>query len=129
TAAGAHHVFDYTKADVASDILSVASGGVDLIVEVAAGVNAALDLQLLRPRGTISIYANNGDAPLQLDAWRMMRLNARYQFVLLYTVGWDLIATAAADINQAIEGGALRAGEGAGLPLHRFALSDAAAAH
>jgi len=84
---------------------------------------------VLRPRGTISVYANNGDAPLQLDAWRIMRLNARYQFVLLYTVGWDFIAAAAADINEAVERGALRAGERAGLPLHRFALSDTAAAH
>jgi hypothetical protein len=49
--------------------------------------------------------------------------------VLLYTVGWDIVAAAAADINQAIEDGALRAGEGAGLPLHRFALGDTAAAH
>jgi NADPH2:quinone reductase len=58
-----------------------------------------------------------------------MGLNARYQFVLLYTVGWDRIAAAAADINAAIEDDALRVGEEAGVPLHRFALEDAAAAH
>ena len=58
-----------------------------------------------------------------------MGLNARYQFVLLYTVGWDRIAAAAGDINQAIEGGALGVGEQAGLPLHRYRLEDAAAAH
>jgi NADPH2:quinone reductase len=58
-----------------------------------------------------------------------MGLNARYQFVLLYTVGWDRIAAAAADINRAIEDGALRVGEEAGVPLHRFALEDVAAAH
>lgn len=64
-----------------------------------------------------------------LDVRRNMGLNARYQFVLLYTVGWDRIAAAAADINQAIEDGALKVGERAGLPLHRFALEDTAAAH
>ena len=58
-----------------------------------------------------------------------MGLNARYQFVLLYTVGWDRIAAAAADINDAIANGAFRVGEQAGLPLHRFRLGDAAAAH
>jgi NADPH2:quinone reductase len=58
-----------------------------------------------------------------------MGLNARYRFVLLSTVGWDRIAAAAADINQAIEGGAFRVGEQAGLPLHRYRLEDAAAAH
>jgi NADPH:quinone reductase len=58
-----------------------------------------------------------------------MGLNSRYQFVLLYTVGWELIAAAAADINQAVEDGAFRVGEQAGLPLHRFNLEDAPAAH
>jgi NADPH:quinone reductase len=36
---------------------------------------------------------------------------------------------AAADINQAIEDGALRVGEQAGLPLQRYRLEDAATAH
>jgi NADPH:quinone reductase len=36
---------------------------------------------------------------------------------------------AAADINQAIEDGAFRVGEQAGLPLHRYRLEDAAAGH
>ena len=85
---------------------SVAPDGVDLIVEVAAGANAELDQAVLRPRGTISIYANDGGVPFDLDVRRNMGLNARYQFVLLYTVGWDRIAAAAADINQAIEDGA-----------------------
>jgi NADPH2:quinone reductase len=103
--------------------------GVDLVVEVAAGVNAELDLAVLRPRGTISIYANDGGAPFNLDVRRNMGLNTRYQFVLLYTVGWDRIAAAAANINQAIEDGAFGVGEQAGLPLHRYRLEDAAAAH
>jgi NADPH:quinone reductase len=84
---------------------------------------------VLRPRGTISIYANDGGAPFNPDVRRNMGLNTRYQFVLLYTVGWDRIVAAAADINRAIEDGALRVGEDAGLPLHRYRLEDAAAAH
>ena len=99
------------------------------MVEVAAGANAELDLAVLRTRGTISIYANDGGAPFNLDVRRNMGLNARYQFVLLYTVGWDRISAAAAAINQAIEDGALGVGEQAGLPLHRYRLEDAAAAH
>jgi NADPH:quinone reductase len=128
-AAGAHHVVNYREANAAEAIRGVAPDGVDLVVEVAAGTNAELDLAVLRPRGTISIYANDGGAPLNLDVRRNMGLNARYQFVLLYTVGWDRIMAAAADINQAIEDGALRVGEQAGLPLHRYRLEDAAAAH
>jgi NADPH2:quinone reductase len=128
-AAGAHHVVNYKEADAAEAIRGVAPDGVDLVVEVAAGANAELDLAVLRPRGTISIYANDGGAGFNLDVRRNMGLNARYQFVLLYTVGWDRIVAAAADINQAIEDGAFRVGEQAGLPLHRYRLEDAAAAH
>ena len=129
TAAGAHHSVNYKESDAAARIRDLAPDGVDLIVEVAAGTNADLDLAVLRPRGTISIYANEGGAPLTLDVRRNMGLNARYQFVLLYTVGWDLIAAAAADVNRAIEDGAFHVGEQAGLPLHRFTLEDAPAAH
>jgi NADPH:quinone reductase len=128
-AAGAHHVVNYKDADAADQIRRLAPDGVDLIVEVAAGANAELDQAVLRPRGTISIYANEGGASFSLDIRRNMGLNARYQFVLLYTVGWDRIAAAGADINQAIEDGALQVGDKAGLPLHRFALEDTADAH
>jgi len=128
-AAGAHHVFNYRESDAAARIRDAAPDGVDVIVEVAAGANAELDQAVLRPRGTISIYANDGGAPFDLDVRRNMGLNARYQFVLLYTVGWEVIAGAAADINQAVEDGAFRVGEQAGLPLHRFSLEDTPAAH
>ncbi|TDO44986.1 NADPH2:quinone reductase [Kribbella sp. VKM Ac-2527] len=128
-AAGAHHVVNYRDTDAAAQISRLAPDGVDLIVEVAAGANADLDQTVLRPRGTISIYANDGGASFNLDVRRNMGLNARYQFVLLYTVGWDRIAAAAADINQAIEEGGFRVGDEAGLPLHRFSLDQTAAAH
>jgi NADPH2:quinone reductase len=128
-AGGAHHVFNYKESDVAAQIRNVVSDGIDVIVEVAAGANAELDQAVLRRRGTISIYANDGGAAFDMDVRRNMGLNSRYQFVLLYTVGWERIAAAAADINQAIEEGAFRVGEHAGLPLHRFHLEDAGDAH
>jgi NADPH2:quinone reductase len=127
--AGAHHSFDYRDPGTADRIREVARNGVDMIVEVAAGANAELDQAVLRPRGTISVYANDGGTPFNLDVRRNMGLNSRYQFVLLYTVGWDKIAAAAADINRAIEDGAFRVGDEAGLPLHRFGLEETAAAH
>jgi NADPH2:quinone reductase len=129
TAAGAHQVVNYKRVDAAKEIRRAAPDGVDLVVEVAAGANADIDQAVLRPRGTISIYANDGAAPFNLDVRRNMGLNARYQFLLLYTVGWERIAAAAADINRAIEDGAFQVGEQVGLPLHRFRLEDTAAAH
>jgi NADPH2:quinone reductase len=49
--------------------------------------------------------------------------------VLLYSLGEDLLAHAVADVSAAVDAGALRVGEDAGVPLHHFALEDAAGAH
>jgi NADPH2:quinone reductase len=129
TAAGAQYVVNYRDEDAAEQIRKHAPDGVDLVVEVAIGANCALDLAVLRTRGTIAIYANNGDQPFEVDIRANMGLNARYQFVLLYSMGWHLIEAAAEDINAAITAGALPVGESAGLPLHHFPLAQTADAH
>lgn len=128
-AAGAHHVVNYRDDDAAAQIRAIAPDGVDVVVEVAAGANNALDLAVLRPLGTIAIYSNDGNKPFELDIRANMGLNARYQFVLLYSVGWDILTAAAEDINAAITAGALPVGEENGLPLLRFALDQTSAAH
>lgn len=129
TAAGAQYVVNYREADAAKQIRSHAPDGVDIVVEVAIGANQELDLAVLRPRGTIAIYANNGDQPFEVDVRANMGLNARYQFVLLYSMGWPLLRAAGEDISTAIAAGALPVGESAGLPLHHFTLDQTAAAH
>jgi NADPH2:quinone reductase len=58
-----------------------------------------------------------------------MSVNARYQFLLLYTIGDEALAAAAEDVTAALRDGVLPVGEDAGLPLVRFALEDTAAAH
>jgi catechol 2,3-dioxygenase-like lactoylglutathione lyase family enzyme len=92
-------------------------------------VRGNLRLLLSGPTSSAGRPMPDGRTPEPGDVRRNMGLNARYQFVLLYTVGWELIAAAAADINQAVEDGAFRVGEQAGLPLHRFSLEDTPAAH
>ncbi|SDT61241.1 NADPH:quinone reductase [Jiangella sp. DSM 45060] len=130
TSAGAHHVVRYGGgADVAAAVRAIVPDGVDLVVEVAAGANAATNAGVLKPRGTVAIYANNGDQPFDLDVRAHMGLNARLQFVLLYTVGWDKLRAAGDDINAAMAAGALRIGEDAGLLVHHFALEQTADAH
>jgi NADPH2:quinone reductase len=129
TAAGAHHSVLYTDDDVAARIRAIAPGGVDVVVEVAAGVNAGLNEAVLRTGGTVAIYGNDRGGPLTLDFRPHLVLNARLQFVLLYTVGLPALRAAADDITAALLDGALPVGEAAGLPLHRFGLEDTAAAH
>jgi NADPH2:quinone reductase len=127
--AGADHVVTYTEPDAAAQIRAIAPDGIDLVVEVAAGRNMELDHAVLATRGTVAIYANDGDRPFALEVRPNMVLNARYQFVLLYTMGAEAIRNGASAVNAAIEAGALRFGEDAGVPFHHFELEQAAAAH
>jgi NADPH2:quinone reductase len=129
TAAGAHHVVDYRAGDAAAALREIAPDGVDVIAEVALGANLALDLAVLRTRGTISTYANDGGRPVELDVLRNMVLNARLQFLVLYTAGPEARAAAAQDVAAAVRDGALPVGAEHGLPLLRFPLERTADAH
>jgi NADPH2:quinone reductase len=129
TAAGAHHVVNYREGDPAAEIRKIAPDGVDIIAEVALGANLALDLAVLRTRGTIATYANDGGRPVELDVRQNMTLNTRFQFLVLYTVGQQALAAAAEDVAAAVHAGVLPVGEEHGLPLARFPLHRTADAH
>lgn len=127
-AAGADHVVDYRADHAAARIRELAPEGVDLVVEVAPAANAELDAAVVATHATIAVYAN--DAPTAAIPVRAhMTTNTRYQFVLLYTVPDAAVDDAVAAIDAALEDGALRAGADAGLPVHRFPLTETAAAH
>jgi NADPH:quinone reductase len=129
TAAGADHVINYRDGDAAAAIAKVASDGVDLVVEVAIAANSQLNLDVIKPRASIAVYANDGGSEFTVPVRQNMVKNARYQFVLLYTVGDMALAAAVEDITLALEDGAMPVGEDAGLPLHRFPLAATADAH
>jgi len=129
TAAGAHHVINYREGDPAAEIRKIAPDGVDIVAEVALGANLALDLAVLRTRGAIATYANDGGKPVELDVRQNMMLNTRFQFLVLYTVGPAALTAAAADVAAATRDGALPVGEEHGLPLVRFPLDRTADAH
>jgi NADPH2:quinone reductase len=128
-AAGAHHVINYREGDPAADIREIAPDGIDIVAEVALGANLELDLAVLRTRGTISTYANDGGKPVELNVLRTMVLNTRLQFLVLYTAGCEARAAAAEDVAAAVGDGALPVGEEHGLPLVRFPLDSTADAH
>ena len=129
TAAGAHHVVNYREEDLVEKVRAIAPDGVDLVVEVAPAQNLRTDLRLIRPRGTIAIYANNGGDEVTLSVRETFSTNARFQWVLLYTVGQAALRAAADDITAAIADGAFGVGEEHGLPLHHLPLEETAAAH
>jgi NADPH2:quinone reductase len=128
-AAGADVVVNYRTEDAAKVIRGEAPDGVDLIVEVAPTANAELNHAVLRRAGTIAVYATEGDGRLSLPGFALMMANARYQFVLVYTVPVGAKDQAVADVSAALTAGALRVGDEAGLPVHRFPLAQTAAAH
>jgi NADPH2:quinone reductase len=129
TAAGAHQVVNYREGDPAAEIRRIAPDGVDIVAEVALGANLALDLAVLRTRGTISTYANDGGKPVELDVLQHMVRNTRLQFLVLHTAGPQVRAAAVEDVAAAVRAGAMPVGEEHGLPLVRFPLERTADAH
>ncbi len=129
TAAGAHHAVNYRDEDAAEQIRRIAPDGVDLVAEVAAAHNQRLDAAVIATRGTVSVYGTDGGGTFSPDLGVLFGLNARYQFVLLYTMGAGAWTAATEDITAALRDGALPVGEPAGLPLLRFPLERTADAH
>ena len=128
-AEGADHVLDYTNQDVAREIRGIVPDGVDTIVEVAAAANAEIDAAVLAQGGSVAVYADDGGAPLSLVVRPMMVVNARWQFVMVYTAPAARKARAVEDIAAALLDGAIGIGDDAGLPVHHFPLEQASEAH
>jgi len=128
-AAGADHTVNYRTGRAADEIAALAPDGVDIAVEVAPAQNNALDLEVMRNHGTVAIYANNGGEEFPVPIRPTFSKNLRYQFLLLYNLDPALLRAAAEDVTAAVELGAFRVGEEAGVPLHHFPLEETAAAH
>lgn len=128
-AAGAHHTVNYRVGDPAAEIAALAPEGVDLAVEVAPAQNNPIDLAVVRIHGTVAIYATNGGEELTIPIRQTFSKNLRYQFLQLYSLDPALLRSAVDDVTSAVEAGAFRVGEDAGVPLHHFPLEQTAAAH
>jgi NADPH2:quinone reductase len=128
-AAGADHVIDYRQEDVVTEVRKIAPHGVDAIVEVNPAVNAAADAQVVASHGAVAMFANDAADEVTVPVRSQMSVNARWQFVLVYTEPARAKALAVEDVNAAVLDGAIRVGREHGLPLHVFPLADTAEAH
>lgn len=128
-AAGARHVIGYREADAVEQVRRAAPAGVDIVVEVSSAVNVELDLAVLAPHGVIVVYANNGGDTVTMPVRSQMAQAATWNFVLLYSMSEADLNDAVSAIDDALADNALRVGEGAGLPLHRYSLDQIAEAH
>jgi NADPH2:quinone reductase len=128
-AAGSERTVNYRTQDTVAEILRVALGGVDLVVEVSPAHNAAIDAAVAAPHASIAVYSDDGGANLTLPIGQHMAANARYQFLIAFTMREQAKRSALQAIQVATADGALPVGADHGLPLLRYALSDTAKAH
>jgi NADPH:quinone reductase len=120
--AGADLVVNYREQDTIERVKGFAPV-VDRVIEVALGANLELDLAVAGPPTVVVTYAADGPDPV-VPVRACMTANVTLRFVLLYGVPDPALDTAAADITAALTAGALTE-----LPVHRFPLSEVAAAH
>jgi NADPH:quinone reductase len=122
-AAGADVVVNYRDKDAAGAIREAAPDGIDRIVEVALAQNLPLDLDVIKPGGTIVTYAAAGEEP-RIPVRRLMTANLSLKFLLLYNAGDEALDAAIREVSSALVDGALTE-----LPGQRFPLEETAAAH
>ncbi|MGZ8321610.1 MAG: zinc-binding dehydrogenase [Rhodoplanes sp.] len=123
-AAGADHVLDYRREDVAAAVMDLTDkAGVDAVIEVDLAANAVLLPKVLRPRGTAVVYgAGRTDARLSLQAFLTSQLVLRFLFV--YELTPEEREEAIGAITDALEDNRLRHNVALTLPL-----DEVAAAH
>nr|WP_268746718.1 NADPH:quinone reductase [Nocardia otitidiscaviarum] len=127
--AGASHVIDYRRKDVARAVGAVAPEGVDLIVDVAVSENIDTDLKILAPDGLIVSYALHDDPTVSVQIRPALTANLRLRFLLTYTVSTVEKRAALDAVQAALNAGALGIGEDHGLPISRYPLSRTTDAH
>ncbi len=108
----------------------IVPGGVDVVVEVDPQTNAAVAARCLAANGTVATYADDGGGgDVAVPVRASMVPNARWQFVLVYTLPQAAKARAVDDLGAALLDRAIGVGEAHGLPLHHFGIDEAAQAH
>jgi NADPH2:quinone reductase len=117
---GATHVVNSSDADAVAQIRKIAPGGVERIVEVAFGPNAAFNAQLVSQGAVIATYATPDPEPA-LPYWPLA-----FQNVVIRLLGSDDFPEeakrqAAADLVSCLEAGALRTEIRQIFPLDRIA--------
>ena len=124
-AAGADAVINYREEDVAARIRELTATGPDIVVEVST-TNVPLDLEVVAPNGNIAIYMGG---QITVPSFKAMLKNVSLDFVLTYTTSVEEKDAAVAAVAAAVNAGAFRVGEEAGLPILRYPFERIADAH
>jgi len=123
--AGASHVLNYMRQDVAAEVTEITQGnGIDLIVEVEFGGNLPTSIACLKTGGTIASYASQAVPEPTLPFYTLMYKAIVLRHVLVFRLSDSVIEQAITDINRWMESGELTHHVGP-----RFPLSETVAAH
>jgi NADPH2:quinone reductase len=124
--AGADEVVNYRTEQVSARVKAIAGAepAVDRVIEVAFGVNVRTDVAMLKPNGVIATYASDAIPEPPIPFWPMLAKDLAVRFVLVYAMGEQAHAEAAAWISNALSRGALKHQF-----FRTFALDDVVAAH
>lgn len=120
--AGADLVVNYRDEDALAQLQSW-TPGFNRIVEVALGVNIALDAAVAAQDATIVAYATDGGDPA-IPAGPSLWQSLTYRYTLLYNLGDAHLAKAVAAVDGALRDGALDLP-----PTQRFPLDRTVDAH
>jgi NADPH:quinone reductase len=97
-----------------------AGRGVDRTIELDLGVNAAADLEMLRPNGECVVYGSSA-TPVQLPFVPMLVKNLQLKFFIVYHLPPQDRASAVATLTRMLERGALHHNIAARVPLDEIA--------
>jgi NADPH2:quinone reductase len=123
--AGADHVIDYTREDVAKRVMDITSGaGVERIVEVDFGANVAIDGAVIAENGTVASYSSTRVREPVLPYYAFGLKGVRLHFVQGMNMPRAIRESAARTIIALLERGMLKP-----RIARIFPLSDIAAAH
>jgi NADPH2:quinone reductase len=120
-AAGADDVVMYKTEPLVDRVAELTGGrGVDRIIELDLGVNAAADLEMLRPNGECVVYGTSV-APLQLPFFPLIAKNLQLKFFIVYHLTSQDRAIAVATLTRMLERGSLQHNIAARMPLDEIA--------
>jgi NADPH:quinone reductase-like Zn-dependent oxidoreductase len=123
-AAGANHVVDRSRDDVADAVLAISPEGVDRIIEVEFGLNVATDARIIKANGIIASYSSPSVREPVLPYYDLQRKGVTVHYVQAYILPQADRRRSIDGVNRALRERRLRPTIAA-----RFPLEDIAAAH
>jgi NADPH:quinone reductase len=113
---GASHVINHHTQDISAEIRRLTGGrGVDVVVEMLANRNLAVDLRLVARRGRIVVVGSRG--PVEINPRDAMVREASILGTFLFGMSAAELSSAHAALQAALENGTVRPVIGRSLPL------------